>query len=264
MFDDVKTIDGVTANYFVSLFSEKIVEKDKCPPDIFGRAFFMCGLHEPDLGGRPKNFGEYLAAAVVKRLLTKHEITPVGCTIVEGGLLKNSNVYKHTFRTKDGKEFYSFQFGNNPSASVNQLTASILEMPTQTGCIHCAFEGFTDEEHEVECPVCRNGATRKLLDPLYKDLLFKNHGWFILKEIIGEEMEKTLLLMTEAYQGFFKSPIQYCACGRDLLDQYLKEADFGVYFDAQNEEIFFMNLLTKIQIEIEEDEFDDESEEDDN
>lgn len=236
----------------VEAVSQTIIDKQELVPEELIIGLFSHATVEIDLGGRPKTLGEYCLYAIVARLLEKFKIKPTGSKILDFIPIKNTNVYEHSFKTEDGREFFCYQFGPWPNPSVNQLSVSIFEHKTDSGCIHCQYTGFFEED--INCTVCRNGATKKLLDrPEIK--IFKKHGIHIFKEIIGDKYWNIIEQFVKEYKNFYSAPDQYLANCVEKLSSYASENEFGKYFTKEIEH----DICIKIEL-IEDEEDDSETE----
>ena len=231
------------AHKMTNLISSEILDKKSEMPKALVSSMFTHATQDINLGARPKSLGEYVTTALVQRLLSKFEVKATGSKICKEIPIRNTNVYEHTFETKDGREFYCYQFGFAPIAAVDQLASSILETSTTTGCIHCQFTGF--QEEDIECSVCRNGKSRGLVrdNPNYKN--FRDYGWPIFQDVIGKEYSDILKKFSEEYHDFFSDIEFYWQKAQGYMSEWQEENELGVYFSHEVEHDLFLSIGTE-------------------
>lgn len=241
----------------VDIISNEIVENEDVPPEAIIASMFTHASQDITLNSRPKSLAEYSASAIIAKLMRKFEIKAIGSSIVKDVPIRGTNVYEHKYETKDGVEFYAYQFGFGPISGIDQLSSSILELNTTKGCIMCQFTGYVDDD--IECPVCRNGATRGVVvnDPKYK--IFKNYGWDIFRKEIGDKNADTLIAFAKEYHSFFTNMEFYCNNAKGLITEYKEEHGLGFYFDKEVEHDLFLIMAEDEDEEGDEDDEDEES-----
>ena len=245
----------------VDIISNEIVENDDVPPEAILASLFTHVSQDITINSRPKSLAEYSVSAIIARLMRKFEIKAIGSEIVRDAPIRGTNVYKHKYETKDGKEFYAYQFGFHPISAIEQLASSILELNTTKGCVMCSFKGYVDED--IECPICRNGATRGIIinNPEYSDKIFRNYGWNIFSKEIGEKNSDALIAFGKEYHSFFADIEFYCNNAKGLITEYKEEHGLGFYFDKEVEHDLFLILSEDEEEDEDEDEGDDDEDE---
>ena len=233
-------MDQDWAHKMIDLISSDIVEKKREIPKPILVSLFTHAAQDINFGSRPKVLGEYTASALVSRLMSKFEIRATGCRILRELPIRNANVYEHSFETRDKVEFYCYQFGFAPIGSVDQLASTILELSTTTGCVHCQFKGF--QEEDIECSACRNGKTRGLVRENPNCKIFRKHGWQIMQEAIGETFSNILTGFSKEYHDFFSDFEFYFQKARGYMFEWRRENEFGAYFSKEVEHDLFLSI----------------------
>lgn len=234
------------------LLSEMTLKKKSAPPKVFMGALFNFYSKDMTMGTKPKTMLEYVAQNIVAQLIVKKKIKCTGSRLIKDLPIKNTNVYEHGYETEDGKEFYAYQVGFAPINSVEQLTYSILEMKKTSGCLACNFKGFVEDE--IECPVCRNGLVRKVIKEAKNTKTFREFGWNIFSETVGQENANILEEFADEYHRFYSNFSDYLDEAKKLAASYMQENNLGEHYGTEIEK----QLLVSFSIEDEDEDEDDE------
>ena len=222
----------------VTEMSEVIINKNKPPHDALIAGMFTHTGTDIHFGGHyQRTLFEYTLAAYVNRICQKSGIKSIGSRIINVPL-KGTNVYEHSFESKDKKVFWCYQYGFCPTNPFDHLTLSILERGVTKGCRNCNYKGFTDDD--IECFNCRNGAVRNLIlnNPEYKT--FRSHSWEIFKDLIGEEETNVLEKFRDHYIKFHTDDFLYKQEFSPVMREYVESDNFGDYFEVDLERDLLM------------------------
>lgn len=228
-------------NLAVELITDITITKKETPPKVYLGALLNFYSKDLAIGTKPKTLLEYVAHNLVARIINNNKMKCCGCRIVKDIPIKNTNIYEHIYQTEQGEEFYAIQVGFAPINSVEQLTYSILEMSKTAGCIGCNFKGFVEDD--IECPTCRNGLVRKIIAESKSLKTFRDHGWNVFKNAIGEEYSSVFKNFADEYHLFYKDFDAYLENAKELAEKRMNDEDvFGELYGKELEKQLLMSF----------------------
>jgi hypothetical protein len=245
-------MDSDWARAIIGVLNEELIEKSEPIPEALVRGMFLHVAFDVAIDSRPKSLAEYIANYFVHILMDKYNIICTGSKVLEDLPLRNSRIYEHSYRTKDNEVFYAYQIGCAPINSIEQLTSSIMELHTNSGCIACKFTGFIEDD--IECHLCRNGAARRLITENKNIKSFKKHGWHKLSEVIGKNNASILFDFSKFYHLFFSDMGSFLSETIEIIEAHQKNNKIGSYFKSEIEHDIFLIANKKLLNEEEDDE----------
>ena len=167
-------------------------------------------------------------------LCARNEIQVMGVEYIPDSVVKSGRIYKHNFRTKDGKEFYLTEVvKHNPDSSCGLLSRCILERNTK-GCLLCSFDTKKDD---IECELCGGDKLKPYL--MSKGFAsFGEVGWKIFAESIETKHMFLMMTMTKFFQRFLKED-SYVRRWEKGLETIQDTPLFGSFVGERLESVLF-------------------------
>ena len=221
---------------------DKIIESRGRVPIRIKAAMYLhsCLRHYPQ---GPCSLLEHTMQELIYRLFRMYGVAFVSTTKREAPV-KGANLYQHEFRTADNLPIYCHELCTGfPQDPISTTTLSICEMHADRGCGNCAY-GASLDDGEV-CEFCRNGETRRALDPVVGDISMRNFGWNNVVRAIGEDYAGVVEDLAKFHNKIITDEEFRLEC--DKLVQESIDSDSYKSYLGDAEEYLFMNLKVMIK-----------------